>query len=125
LTRGDKITANPQLLSRVTAAAYLWSKNHNEIQPSPELILSGEKLVDNLDFRDELTTLFPGAKGGEMEASGIYSAARENETRWIIIKAVCDYADGNKNKDKEINQKLAASKAASFVFYLLKNNYIT
>lgn len=121
LTRGDKVTANPQLLSRITAAAHSWSRSNNEIQPSPELILSGEKLVDNLDFRDELTTLFPEAKGGEMEASGIYSAARESETRWIIIKAICDYADGNKNKDKEVNQKLAASKAASFVFYLLKN----
>jgi len=121
IPRGDKVTANPQLLSRVSASAYSWSKKFNEKIPSPELILSGEKLIDNINFRDELINIFPEAKGGEMEASGIYAAAREDETRWIIIKAICDYADGKKSEDKEKRQKLAANKAANFVFYLLES----
>lgn len=119
IPRGDKVTSNPQFLDRVKDAAYFWAKTHGEKLPSSELILSGEKLIDNIDFRGKIIDSFPEAKGGEMEGSGIYGAARETETLWMIIKAICDFADGNKNADKDQQQKLAAEKAANFVFYLL------
>jgi len=118
--RGDKVTANPRFLNRVRDAADHWQEGRDEGKPEAALILSGDKLVDNVDFRDQLLGLFPEAKGGEMEASGIYSAAREDEIPWMVIKAICDHADGEKSKDKEERQKIAAGKAARFVFYLLE-----
>ena len=41
-------------------------------------MLSGEKLIDNVDYRDRLRSLGDQIEGGEMEGAGLYSAA-ENE----------------------------------------------
>jgi Phosphorylase superfamily len=55
------------------------------------LILSGEKLVDNLEFRQTLEAQFPEAIGGEMEGSGVYAAAHRHKLDWIIVKAIRDW----------------------------------
>ena len=82
-------------------------------------ILSGEKLIDDPDFKDQLKQAYPEAIGGEMEAAGILVAAHTAGGAWIIVKAVCDFADGHKGKDKDANQTLAAANAARFVRYAL------
>jgi len=82
-------------------------------------ILSGEKLIDDPDFKDQLQQAYPEAVGGEMEAAGILVAAHTAGGAWIIVKAVCDFADGQKGKDKDANQTLAAANAAQFVRYAL------
>lgn len=77
-------------------------------------ILSGEKLIDSKDFRDELFKQFPSAIGGEMEGFGLYSACtNKNISEWIIVKGICDWADGNKNSNKSSNQQVAAAAAVS------------
>lgn len=76
-------------------------------------LLSGEVLIDNQDFRDTLLRKFPKAKGGEMEASGVYAAAVEARLDWIVVKAICDFADGRKGENKEANQLLAMQAAIS------------
>ncbi len=75
-------------------------------------ILSGEELIDNKEHRDELIQAFPNAKGGEMEGAGIVSAC-DGKLQWIIVKGICDFADGNKGQNKEDNQKIAANAAIS------------
>jgi nucleoside phosphorylase len=77
-------------------------------------MLSGESLVDNPDYRDELLNAFPAAKGGEMEGVGLYAAADRKKTEWIIVKGICDFADGNKAKNKDEYQTIAAKSAISF-----------
>lgn len=78
-------------------------------------ILSGEKLIDNNSYKNLLFKQFPNAIGGEMEGYGIYSAcANQNLSEWIIIKGICDWADGNKNKNKDENQRIAVESAVSF-----------
>jgi len=72
-------------------------------------LLSGEALIDNLEFRDNLRMRFPDAIGGDMEGAGISAAAHEHSIPWIVVKGICDFADGNKSKDKEANQKLAST----------------
>lgn len=120
IPRGDKVSPNPGFLHRVRTMANLWRLEGNPVPVSPALLLSGDTLVDSLDYREQLSRLFPEARGGEMEATGIYSASRENETPWMIIKAICDYADGNKRENKEERQRQAANSAARFVFYLIE-----
>lgn len=78
------------------------------IHPGP--ILSGSKLVDDPKFKKQLLDQFPTAIGGEMEGSGLYSAASRNNTDWIVVKSVCDWADGKKHKHY---QELAAASALS------------
>jgi len=82
-------------------------------------ILSGEKLIDDPVFKGQLRLAYPDAIGGEMEAAGILIAAHTAGGAWIIVKAVCDFADGNKGKGKEAKQTLAAANAAQFVRYAL------
>ncbi len=85
------------------------------------LILSGEKLVDNIDFRDQLLEIEPEAIGGEMEGSGLYAACQNAKVDWILVKSICDWADGRKkSSDSDTNQRNAAHNAASFVLHALK-----
>lgn len=84
-------------------------------------ILSGEKLVDDPLFKTKLFNDFPQAIGGEMEGAGLCSASMSENTAWILVKSICDWADGNKN-DK--NQPLAAEAAASLVHHVLSQKTV-
>lgn len=118
--RGDRVTVSSRLLSRFRAAVRDWrhgSSRSSDVQFG--LLLSGEKLIDNEDCRDELLQVVPEAVGGEMEAAGVYAGARETETPWIMVKAVCDWADGNKVKNKKRRQSGAAQQAVDFALHTL------
>jgi tetratricopeptide (TPR) repeat protein/nucleoside phosphorylase len=79
-------------------------------------ILSGEKLVDNPDFKATLFQKFPQAVGGEMEGAGLCAASGRVGTAWILVKSICDWGDGKKHKK---HQPLAAATAASLVHHVL------
>lgn len=86
-------------------------------------ILSGEKLVDNLDYRNCLTKNFPHSEGGEMEGAGIYAACDE-KVAWILVKGICDFADGNKKVGKETKQIIAMNSALNLCMELFNSKYI-
>ncbi|GAB2719920.1 5'-methylthioadenosine/S-adenosylhomocysteine nucleosidase family protein [Comamonas sediminis] len=115
-SRGDKVSASTRLLGWVAEAELKWNDNF-EIQTG--LILSGEKLIDNAQFKSELIRIAPEAIGGEMEAAGVYVSSQIAKKDWIIIKGICDWADGEKSKGKEENQKIAANSAVSFLISML------
>jgi nucleoside phosphorylase len=75
------------------------------------LVLSGQKLVDNLDYRESLKSLFPEALGGEMEGSGLYASAIPAKVDWIIVKGICDWGCHKNHSEKDAWQKLAARNA--------------
>ncbi|WP_413998670.1 hypothetical protein ACMDB5_12910 [Flavobacterium sp. W1B] len=75
-------------------------------------VFSGEELINSITRRDELTSFNGQAKGGEMEGVGLYAAAN-GQTEWILVKGICDFADGNKDKNKDENQKIAMLSATS------------
>ncbi len=115
--RGDRVPASARLLDRCRAAAITW---HGP-EPHFGLVISGEKLVDNIDFRHQLAELAGGEViGGEMEGAGLYSSAHRRKIDWILIKAICDWADGNKAIGKSQRQRRAALNAASFVRHVLE-----
>ena len=87
-------------------------------------LLSGEQLIDNKEYRDELLARFPTAIGGEMEGIGLANAAHEKRKEWIVVKGICDFADGNKGKDKTTKQQLAAGAAASLCEHIFSNRYV-
>lgn len=116
LPRGDRASASSHLLQRFRMAVLSWQ---GQTQPTFGLLLSGQKLLDNIAFRDTLTGLWPEAIGGEMEGAGLYAAAYREKVDWIVAKAICDFADGNKQVDKQARQQLAARNAAEFVMHVL------
>lgn len=114
--RGDKPHASPWLLNYFEGISQTtW--NGPDIHSG--VVLSGEKLIDNEDFREQLSSLAPEAIGGEMEGAGLYAASQEEKVDWIVIKAICDWADGLKNEGKEERQRVAASNAADFLLHAL------
>ncbi|KYF62697.1 hypothetical protein BE11_18935 [Sorangium cellulosum] len=116
--RGDKVPAPARALNQFKTAMHTWDDGEfGGIECC--LILSGDKLIDNIHFRNELLKRFPEARGGEMEAAGVSAVAQEEKVDWMVVKAVCDWADGRKHEDKEERQALAARRAASFVFHAL------
>lgn len=84
-------------------------------------ILSGEKLIDDPHFKAALFKQFPQAIGGEMEGAGLCAASGRVGTPWILVKAICDWADGKKHKKY---QPLAAAAAASLVHHVLSQKHV-
>ncbi|MDX2068257.1 MAG: hypothetical protein SFV55_07510 [Haliscomenobacter sp.] len=87
-------------------------------------ILSGEKLIDNLNLRNQLVQQFPTAKGGEMEGAGLYAACQDKGVEWILIKSICDFADGNKGSGKKEKQALAIETALDACLHVFKKKYV-
>ncbi|WNG58125.1 hypothetical protein F0U59_27775 [Archangium gephyra] len=78
-------------------------------------LLSGEKLVDSLDFRETLLKAFPMAIGGEMEGAGAYAATAREGVEVILVKAICDWGDGDKT---DRAQPFAANAAVSLAHHI-------
>jgi Nucleoside phosphorylase len=85
-------------------------------------VLSGEELVDNIKYRNKLTTTFPDSKGGEMEGAGVYSACG-NKIDWILVKGICDFANGDKGVNKKENQETAIESALSICLELFSSSF--
>ena len=116
--RGDKPHASAQLIDHFRHAELEWDESMAPVDFG--LLLSGEKLVDNHDYREQLKRFAPEAIGGEMEGAGLYVACQDAKVDWIVIKAICDWADGHKKRNKTARQQLAAGNAAAFVAHALQ-----
>ncbi|MFN3158289.1 MAG: hypothetical protein ACE37I_03175 [Rubinisphaera brasiliensis] len=79
-------------------------------------LLSGEKLVDDEEFKRDIFNRHPIAIGGEMEGSGFAAAAERRRKEWIVAKAICDWADGTKSKN---HQAFAAAASVHLVEHVL------
>ncbi len=119
--RGDRPQASTRLLDRFRASIFDWQGPKIHFG----LILSGDKLINNEDYRDKLLRIEPEAIGGEMEGTGVYAAAYRNKVDWILVKAICDWADGNKDQEKEVRQKQAAEQAARLTIHVLEQGGLT
>ena len=118
ILRGDRPHASPRLINLFQSAHLYWEDEKAKVRFG--LILTGEKLVDNVDFRQQLRQFEQEAIGGEMEGAGLYVACQDAKVDWILVKAICDWADGKKGQDKDERQRLAARNAADFVLTALQ-----
>lgn len=119
IPRGCTVEAGQQLINRFVNV-HGWNFRRPDgalVRAKAGKILSGEKLVDSVDFRDSLLEQYPEALGGEMEGAGLFAAAGRAKVEWIIVKAICDWGDGNKHKKY---QPLAAAAAVSLVEHVLR-----
>ena len=117
--RGKQAHANKKLLNRfknIRAWKYLLP-NEKEANKYFTDLLCGETLVDNKEYRDELHLKFPTSDGGEMEGAGVFAAC-DNKVPWIIVKSICDFADGNKKDGKEEKQDIAIKSAINLCMQL-------
>jgi nucleoside phosphorylase len=118
VSRGPITPANTTLLNRLENVPH-WSfvrPDGSKCERYVGPLLSGEKLVDDPAFKAELFARYPQAIGGDMEGVGLMAAAVRHGLPWIVVKAICDWADGKKHKK---HQALAAASAASLVHHAL------
>jgi nucleoside phosphorylase len=111
--RADKPSCSDALRNRLRQTDMSEGRRHSDwpkVRFGP--VLSGQKLLDNLDYRDSLKALFTEAIGGEMEGTGIYVSASEAKVDWIVIKGICDWGYNKNQADKDAWQRLAAKNAA-------------
>jgi nucleoside phosphorylase len=126
--RGGFLTSSMKLLDRFRNSSFDWpgqsSGNRRgrfgrHIHFGP--FLSGQKLVDNIDLRNQLLSFAPGAIGGDMESFGVYVAAHDAKVDCITVKGISDFADGNKSigdtMGKNQDQKTAADNAIAYVIH--------
>lgn len=117
--RGTKCQAGKTLLSRFRMATG-WVFSRPDKSTAKKMVgelISGEKLVDNKDFRDKLAQSFPDAIGGEMEGAGFQAAADDRRVEWIVVKAICDWG----MKKEGSHQPMAAAAAGSLVKHVLSD----
>ena len=116
--RGDETLAGVTLLNRFRNILGWNFSNPNgkqcgfQVGPS----LSGEKLVDDLEYKKSLFAKHPTAIGGEMEGAGIAAAASRKGCEWVVVKSICDWGDGTKSK---VHQGFAAASSVSFIEHVL------
>lgn len=79
-------------------------------------VLSGDKLIDDVNVLNNLVKIYPTAIGGEMEGSGAYAAAGSAKVEIILVKGICDWANGEKD---DLAQPFAAFTAMSLINHVL------
>ncbi len=82
-------------------------------------VLSGEKVVADVAFLSEVRQVCPAAIAVEMEGFGVASACHQASppVSFLLIKAVCDFADEHKGDDWH---PYAADAAAAFAAALIR-----
>jgi nucleoside phosphorylase len=111
--RGDKIPCEPQLVS--------YSRYYDLQRPGFKLhvggILSGDKLVNDEEFKSMLLAIDPKAVGGEMEGAGLAQAFHIKGVPLGMIKGIADWG---MQKD-DTAQRKAAQNAFRLFFDAIKS----
>ncbi|PSB23152.1 hypothetical protein C7B61_16175 [filamentous cyanobacterium CCP1] len=120
------VPVDPTLLDRVQAlpssdfSILVDHPDSNGIRPEIEIgvIASGDKVIADAAERDAIASANRKIMAIEMEGYGVIEAARQSfdQVRCLVIRALCDYADSNKNDQWHA---YAASVAAGFTKYFL------
>lgn len=79
--RGDKPHASPWLINYFKVIKAAWDRAEVHFG----LLLTGEKLIDDIDYRNQLLKMEYEAIGGEMEGSGLYVTCLEYKIDWIVL----------------------------------------
>ncbi|WP_172450136.1 hypothetical protein [Rhizobium sp. TH135] len=110
--RGPSVTLHPQVPSyALNSAGDSW-----KFKIHVGAMLTGEKLVDDKDFKALIMSMDPKAAGGEMEAAGIQTSASVKGIPFALIKGICDWGE---EKTKNF-QEVAAQNAVEYTLALIK-----
>jgi nucleoside phosphorylase len=115
--------AGPTLLSRLRSRLdWVFKRpDGSDVGRHVGSLLSGEKLVDKLGFKNRLLNQHPEAIGGEMEGSGVAAASAKAGIEWALVKGVCDLGDGKKHKRF---QEMAAAAAVHFCLHVFQDEHV-
>lgn len=84
------------------------------------VVASGQKVLTTATPLDKVASLFTNLIGVEMEGSGVAFAAHEGThgpTDFLLVKAICDWADPSKN---DVWQPYAANSASAYAVKVIE-----
>lgn len=113
--RGEKSPADAEVVSRARSLRAIERKYKIHVGPT----LSGDKLIDDAKFRDELRDFEEKAIGGDMEAAGLAVACAQAGVGYAMVKGIADFAS-RKDKDK---QRPAAENAIRLALEMIKGGF--
>ena len=101
--RGGEPSVGSKLLSVFyPPVGYSHTQDGKKVKVHCSPFISRPDLVDNPDYNKQLKRLRSDALGGEMEGAGIMAAIEripsKHRVEAIVIKAICDWGDGDKSK---------------------------
>ena len=101
--RGGIPPVGPTLLQVFSSPiGYTHTQDGKKVEVHCGPFIARPDLVDNPRYKEQLKILRPDAFGGEMEGAGIMTAAMrvpsKHRVEAIVIKAICDWGDGEKSK---------------------------
>ena len=87
-------------------------------------LISRPDLVDDKEYKEKLKSSRPDALGGEMEGAGIMAAIENDTSKYkveaIVIKAICDWGDGEKSEAADW-KPFSSHAAARYVYHQMNN----
>jgi nucleoside phosphorylase len=114
--RGDRIPCSPDVAG--------FGRHFGNVDSSFKVhvggILSGDKLINDEEFRDRINGIDPKCIGGEMEAAGIVTSCSVKGVPFSVVKGVCDFA-AQKNDSYQAQSALNAFK---FTFSMLGSFFL-
>ncbi len=118
IRRGQHLPCGTRLSSRFSDLSDDWVLRNlsGRVRCHRGDVLSGDVLVDSNHFKQRLLTDFPTALGGEMEGAGAYAAGLARNVEVLLVKGICDWADGTKTGHA---QSFAAYTAVSLAVHIL------
>jgi adenosylhomocysteine nucleosidase len=119
-SRIKKFPSKPSLLELFQRKAKL----PDGVDLHPGLLLSGGARIHSAAYRDELVRMGMAkggpVVGGDMEGVGFLSTSDRANPRWIVVKAICDFADERRDEEIEATRLTACYNAAKFVLATLR-----
>ncbi|MEU6156172.1 hypothetical protein ABZ816_40000 [Actinosynnema sp. NPDC047251] len=119
--RSERVAPSPVLHTAAIAAQRQWQRQSGLRVRFGE-ILSWNKLVNSELVVTDLRERYPDAIGADMEGAAFYAVTRWAGVESILIKSICDWADGTKDDSHHV---VAAANAAGFVLHLVRVGAIT
>ncbi|KAL9965349.1 hypothetical protein ACROYT_G029138 [Oculina patagonica] len=87
------------------------------------VVLSIQKHVSGGWQYEEIIQRYPEATAVEMEGRGVFAAAHDLKTEWVVVKGIKDYADGSQSSNDQ-RGTFACVMAASVVANILSDPVI-
>ncbi|NEO87852.1 MAG: SUMF1/EgtB/PvdO family nonheme iron enzyme [Spirulina sp. SIO3F2] len=89
------------------------------------VLLTGEQLLDDLDYHNQLLQFGSESIGVESGGAGLYSACQDSKVDWIVIKAIYDWGGEQINQNTDACKIEASQKVAEFVVHAMQQAPLT
>ena len=113
------VVNNQELIGKIRSE-YYGTLPSNAIDIRCGLIGSGTSVIDDPKKMEEIIRDQDNLVAIDMEAYALALAAEELDTKWIVIKSVQDFADGDKSSSESGVRSFAAYSSAKLFQLIVK-----